>query len=452
MKKIFYIIVAAALVCGCAKDEGGEASSVTKIHGTVVTSGEPVNAAAILLTPGGGVKITGSDGMYEFADLQPGRYELKVFKEGFQGFNKSIDVAEGKDEEVAVTLTPGAGNLSINKGFIDMGGNESNNVAGFTIINKGNADLEWQIVNATPWITKIDPKNGTAKANSAEAVSFTINRSKLSVNAADNYATILLKSITAGDGSNAELLVSVFGTGDGTNIVSDNSDEPYIIIGDLYVRTIDGGQGKSWYDACIICESCEEGGYDDWRLPDIYELSSMYANKEAIGGFEAKDYWSNQICIKCNMGNGRTTPTKDTWDFETGDRGVGDSYSFNSVRCVRRDAYVIPSIGIAVQNIDISDEPLSWSNANNLCQNSTVGGYNDWRLPTSSELAAMYNNKRKIGGLNEQHMVYYWSSNESELYTGIYYATSMANGATTSGSSGETGSSVCYARAVRTLP
>ena len=68
---------------GCASDEEltPESNGMASVHGSVTINGEPVNAAAILLTPGGGVKITGSDGMYSFSDLAPGKYEMKVFKE-----------------------------------------------------------------------------------------------------------------------------------------------------------------------------------------------------------------------------------------------------------------------------------------------------------------------------------------------------------------------------------
>jgi hypothetical protein len=58
MKKIIYLMMTAALLCGYTDTKDGGAS----IHGSVVVGGEPVNAAAIPLTPGGGTKITGNDG------------------------------------------------------------------------------------------------------------------------------------------------------------------------------------------------------------------------------------------------------------------------------------------------------------------------------------------------------------------------------------------------------
>ncbi|MDR1811081.1 MAG: carboxypeptidase regulatory-like domain-containing protein [Prevotella sp.] len=295
MNKLIYLVTATALIlCSCTEEQ---AATTANISGTVVVNGEPVNAAAILLTPGGGTKITGSDGMYYFSDLQLSRYELKVYKEGYQSFNKSIDLAAGKNEELAITLTKSVGKLSLNKAYIDMGSNESNNVAGFSIVNSGDTELAWSITNAAGWIKKLDPQTGTVAANSSTAVVLTIDRSKLSTNSTENHATLVVRSTTAGDGSAAELLVTVFGSGDGVNTTIGDSDDDYIVIGDLYVQTKDISNAViSWSSANRLCENSILGGYDDWRLPTIDELATIYTKKDAIGGFVPDryfGYWSS---------------------------------------------------------------------------------------------------------------------------------------------------------------
>lgn len=100
----------------------------------------------------------------------------------------------------------------------------------------------------------------------------------------------------------------------------------------------------------------------------------------------------------------------------------------------------LPELGIAVQRQDIGqgDRYSMYS----LCENSSVGGFTDWRLPTIDELAALYNLKNKIGGFKDS---YYWASN----HTGYaYYYIDMRNGAKSSIS---VSSKQFYARAVRTL-
>jgi hypothetical protein len=45
--------------------------------------------------------------------------------------------------------------------------------------------------------------------------------------------------------------------------------------------------------AARICNDLVLNGYSDWFLPSIDELSQMYLQKDAIGGFTANYYWSS---------------------------------------------------------------------------------------------------------------------------------------------------------------
>lgn len=352
-KFLIYLATAAAalLLAGCASEEEPvpEGTGMAAVHGSVVIDGEPVNAAAILLTPGGGVKITGSDGLYDFTGLVPGTYEMKVFKEGCQSLNKSIELVADRDEELVFTLAKSVGGLSINKSYVDMGSNESNNVAGFTVKNDGAADISWEITNAARWITKVEPASGTSPAGGATAVSFTIDRSRLSSTTTDNYATLLVRSTTQGDGSVAELLVTVFSTGDGTNTANDNSDIDYVMVGDLYVQTKDiSDKTIDWESAKLLCENSTVGDFNDWRLPTIEELATIYNNKRAIGGFRdsipsSSNYWSSTVPQN-------STSNRYYLDFFNGQRGsLRGSYDI-CARAVRKDVTPVVSV-LAVSDI-----------------------------------------------------------------------------------------------------
>jgi hypothetical protein len=73
---------------------------------------------------------------------------------------------------------------------------------------------------------------------------------------------------------------------------------------------------------------------------------------------------------------------------------------------------MLQASGLMVQATDITgNSPGYLSTVNSLCDNSTLAGYTDWRLPTQNELAILYNNRIVIGGFTTSGTItYYWSS------------------------------------------
>jgi hypothetical protein len=91
----------------------------------------------------------------------------------------------------------------------------------------------------------------------------------------------------------------------------------------------------------------------------------------------------------------------------------------------------LKTAGIMVQTKDVTEYlGVYWEDAKSLCDNSIVGGYTNWRLPTNNELRLIYMNKDKVGGFNggKDFMNYdYWSSNKKNMYD-YHDIVSMLNG------------------------
>lgn len=74
---------------------------------------------------------------------------------------------------------------------------------------------------------------------------------------------------------------------------------PYVTLlaANLMVQKTDLGYVDYW-SAKRMCESSIIGGYNDWRLPTMDELMTLYNNKEFIGGFvDTPDYIEENITL-----------------------------------------------------------------------------------------------------------------------------------------------------------
>lgn len=72
-----------------------------------------------------------------------------------------------------------------------------------------------------------------------------------------------------------------------------------------------------------------------------------------------------------------------------------------------------------------NNQYLHWSTANTYCENLTLYGYTDWRMPTKDELMQMYSDRNSIGDFvtNYNYGADYWSGTtcNGNQYNGHYY-------------------------------
>lgn len=190
----------------------------------------------------------------------------------------------------------------------------------------------------------------------------------------------------------------------------------------------------SWTMAGAECENSTFAGYDDWRLPEIQVLNSIAdfngSSPAIFSDFSnttaSNNYWSSSTYAPL---------TVDAWVVYFGNGGEVAFNKTNSyyVRCVRAGQFVTSSFvrddsaetvldttsGLMWED-DNSSGSGNWSSAINQCENLTLGGYSDWRLPNITELSQLID--RSTGSSPAISTVfqnaasqYYWSSTS---YTG----------------------------------
>ena len=117
----------------------------------------------------------------------------------------------------------------------------------------------------------------------------------------------------------------------------------------------------------------------------------------------------------------------------------------NIVSFIAESYYVTLSTGLVVAKNDADGgSGANWNDANNLCDNSTLAGFTDWRLPTINELKIIYENKDLIGNFKSGYASY-WSSSTLPSYYDMAYRVIFSDGT----GHGEKMSNSYYVRCVR---
>ena len=99
MKKflsIFVCLVSILSFFGCASDEQPMTGTIVGFVSEYANANTPVAGASVVINGKGFTKTTGSDGRYEFADVEPGTYSLAVSADGYQPTTKQVTVYAGQ--------------------------------------------------------------------------------------------------------------------------------------------------------------------------------------------------------------------------------------------------------------------------------------------------------------------------------------------------------------------
>lgn len=108
MKRLFFVGSVMLLLCVCNSCTKKQYSVWGDVSGMITDAydGTPLSGATVTLTPGGKNTLTGSDGYFEFLDLDAQQYTLQVTKHGYQTNRKIVNAVVGENTFITIPLTP----------------------------------------------------------------------------------------------------------------------------------------------------------------------------------------------------------------------------------------------------------------------------------------------------------------------------------------------------------
>ena len=208
MKKMKLVMgVVLVLTLGLFSTSCKKEVATGKIQGLVTNyaTSEPIQGVNISLSPTGASAVTGSDGRYEFNNLEPGNYTVQGTKSGFESNTKNITITSGNVSSGDMQLRPAATGFRLNVDYLDFGTNFTQ--MSFKIINVSTTNaMSWEIVESLNWL-ETSPSSGSIQGGQETTVNVAIDRSLLSqtttanitVRSADHSVVLPINVTVSGD-------------------------------------------------------------------------------------------------------------------------------------------------------------------------------------------------------------------------------------------------------------
>lgn len=203
MKKVFLTMMTVCLLLtGCSQDEF---SVYGGIYGTIrdAVTGTPIYNAEITLSPGNRTTVSGSDGSYEYQNMDSGQYSISVNAAGYQYNSRTVSVVAGESTLCDMHLYPESPMSGVEVSATSLNFDTTYNELTFEIRNTGTSGpVEWSITGIhAAWLT-VTPMSGTTDMGKSSSVKVSVNRSLITEN------TSALFTVNAAGGSKS-IMVSV---------------------------------------------------------------------------------------------------------------------------------------------------------------------------------------------------------------------------------------------------
>lgn len=172
---------------------------------TDANTGDPVRAASVIISPGNITTVTGSDGHYEFVDLEEGQYKLQVTAPGYLVNTRQVTALAGTNVSCDIVLIPEQKIPGLQLSTYNLNFSSTHQELMLTLTNSGTTgDLVWSVSGLNvPWLA-VTPDNGRIPSGGSESVKVSIDRENMS----DSDYGVTYFSIDA-NGNSSILTVSV---------------------------------------------------------------------------------------------------------------------------------------------------------------------------------------------------------------------------------------------------
>lgn len=181
MKKTICLFFSIALLCGFYQSCQPNVELPGGIYGTVLDkeTGEPIRNAEISLSPSGKTTVVGSNGTYEFVNLEAGMYTVNVQADGYDHNSKTANVVNGESTACDFHLTKTIINQDLEITPTSLNFGTTQNQLSVTITNRGTEETAWSLdLGVCKWLSA-NPVSGRIGAGKTQAIIFSVDRSLL---------------------------------------------------------------------------------------------------------------------------------------------------------------------------------------------------------------------------------------------------------------------------------
>ena len=159
------------LLISCTKDEEPITGTIVGFVSDYANANSAIAGATVTVNSKGLTKTTGSDGRFEFTDLDPGAYSIAASANNYQPTTKQVTVYAGQSANCDFQLEKASANVEISPMTLTFGQNVDQ--LSFSIKNNGNQAVNYSVSDVPEYI-EVSPASGTAAAKSIQAVSVKI--------------------------------------------------------------------------------------------------------------------------------------------------------------------------------------------------------------------------------------------------------------------------------------